>query len=104
MHHPMSHGMNIGGPTHFRQPRLVGSDPANDEIKGRRNVSKGRRQRLVRTIALPQRDDGFPTDSFDLSPQEPDILVSLDPIEVGRDQLKLETGTSRVQNENVHQS
>src|ERR1017187_8519116 len=57
---------------------------------------------MLRTGARLNRDDGLTADPLHIAPAQPLIGVLLDAWEVGRNHLKFQTGTARIEHENIH--
>jgi hypothetical protein len=57
---------------------------------------------LPRAVARLNRDDGLAADPLHIAPAQPLIGVPLDAFEVGRNHLKFQTGTARIEYKNIH--
>jgi hypothetical protein len=57
---------------------------------------------MPRLLAITNFDDCLAANAFDFATANSIVLILLDPLKVGGDDLKLQTGTPRVQDQNVH--
>jgi len=102
MNHAVAHGVDIGRAANLRHAGFIGHSPANHVIERRGSIAQGCRQFLRGTVGGLQRKDGFAADVLHFAAHQSLIGVFLDAFGIGRDHLKLQTGTSRVQNKDVH--
>ena len=102
MHDAMPDSVDVAQALNFSDARIGRRCPADGKIQRRRNVSQGCREFLLGRIAFLHRDDGLCADSFDFPAQEANVDVLTDPIEVGGDDLKLQTRAAGIENKNIH--
>src|SRR5262245_3323500 len=98
----MPHGMDVGRSLDICDSRSLGRNPTDQVLQGRRYIGERSRKPLPRSIAYLHRDDCFSTDSLGLATAQALIGVLLNPIEIGRNQLKLQSRASRVEYEDIH--
>src|SRR5262249_32468794 len=97
VNHTMPSGMDVGRTLDFRDSRSIGYDPTNQVLQGPRNIGERSCKSLPRSIACLHRDDGFSADSLSLAAAQALVAVLLNPVEIGRNQLKFESRTPRVE-------
>src|SRR3974390_2436154 len=102
MHHAIPDGMDVRGAADLVHAGLIRCDVANQVVQGRSYIAQWRGELLLAAIALLKGDDGFPSSAFYHAAAQKLVLLLLDVLQVGRDDLKLQAGTSGIQDEYVH--
>jgi hypothetical protein len=102
MHHAMSDRVDVSHTVNFRDTGSIRCHVANQVFQGPCNISQRRCESLIRLVSISKMDNCLAPDALNLTATDAIILVLLDPVEVGGNDLKLQTGTSRVENQNVH--
>src|ERR1017187_2816738 len=98
----MSNCVNVTRTLDLSDPRSVGGNVADQVIQRRRYVSQRSGELLFCFGALLERDNRLSTEAFHLAAADALILMLLDTIQIGCDDLKLQAGTSRVEYKDVH--
>src|SRR5262245_25695247 len=100
----MPNGMNIGRTLHFGNTGFVRNYPPDNKVQGPRDVPEGSCELLFRIATPLEGDNSFSANALYLAAHEPLVSSLTDSFEIGSDQLKLQTGTSGIQDQDVHQT
>jgi len=97
-------GVDVGERLDTRHPGLRRHQPAQHVVEGGAVVAQ-RRGPPHRRLALgAQGDQRLAADAFENAARQRAVLVAIDHLEVGRDDLELERGAATVEDEDVHGS
>src|SRR5919205_4538533 len=102
MHHPVSGGVDVSQAPYLIDPGAIRGQPAQHVIERRGDIADGRGQLLARTRAVLGGEDGFAANSLYLPTTQKLIVVLPYALQVCGNQLKLQTGTACVDDEDVH--
>ena len=99
----MSDGVDVSGALDFWNAGVIGCDVAKQIIQRHAHVAHGSRKSLPRLLPVPDFDDGLAANSIDFAAADPIVLVLIDPLKIGGNDLKLQGGTSGIQNQDIHE-
>ena|SRR6516162_7201681 len=97
MYDAVTDGMHVCRALDFRDARLIRSNVSQQVVERCSHVPQGCSQGLSRLLAISNFNNSFATYPFDLTTENPIVLVLLDLLKVGCDDLELQAGTSGVQ-------
>src|SRR5450755_1573805 len=98
----MPNRVNVTRTLYLSDSRLVGGNVTDQVVQRRRNVPQRSGELLFCVSAPLKRDNGLSTDAFHLAAADAFILMLLDTIQIGGDDLKLQAGTSGIEYKDVH--
>ncbi len=75
----------------------------NQIVESGADVSQRSRQRLGCVSSMLDSNDRFPPESFNLAAADAVVLLLFDLFEIGGDDLKLETGTTGIEDKDIHE-
>src|ERR1017187_9782841 len=98
----MPNRVNVTRTLDLSDSRFVGGNVTNQVVQRRRDVSQRSGKLLFCGGPLLECDDRLPTDAFYFAAAEAFVLMLLDTIQIGCDDLKLQAGTSGIEYKDVH--
>src|SRR6516165_8180945 len=96
MHHPMSDRVDVSLAVNFQNAGSIRCHVANQVFEGGCNISQRCCESLIQLVSISKTDNRLATNALNLTATDAIILELLDPVEIGGNDLKLQTGTSRV--------
>src|SRR6516165_5111749 len=104
VHHAVPHRLNVRHGPDAGYPRCIRGYPSHQVIERLRNVWECRGKLLPRAVLRLDGHNRFSTNPLDLPAAQAHITVLPDAIGIGVVQLELQTGTSRIEYEDIHVS